>query len=307
MAHGVQRIGGVQLRDALKRRVNIPQRFPHPSLCLGVTDQLLQNRPPGAGTGPAGRQRPLAGERQPKLVVQPQKPLTIGRLVGKAQKIHGIQHNFVGEKRQVGLFKAVGHTPPLAQVHQRQRTLVVAEQHRRLPAAAPGFLKQPVDLLLAPGDAPYLNGALRPLGRPQGFGAAVAAAGHKGVGGGHDLLTGTVILLHQQHLCAGVDLLKVHQCLGVGGAEPIDALILVAYHKQVQTAPRQQPYNFVLNFGGILRFIHAKIFIPLLEIRQHRRRGPQNLQRKHHLVVVVHLPGPFQRGLVAAVQLRQVG
>lgn len=53
--------------------------------------------------------------------------------------------------------------------------------------------------------------------------------------------------------------------------------------------------------------IHAKIFIPLLEIRQHRRRGPQNLQRKHHLVVVVHLPGPFQRGLVAAVQLRQVG
>ena len=63
----------------------------------------------------------------------------------------------------------------------------------------------------------------------------------------------------------------------------------------------------MLNFGGILRFIHAKIFIPLLEIRQHRRRGPQNLQRKHHLVVVVHLPGPFQRGLVTAVQLRQAG
>ena len=210
------------------------------------------------------------------------------------------------KKRQVGLFKAIGHAVALAQVDQRQRTFVVAEQHRCLPAAVLRLRKQPLNLFLAPGDGAYLYRALRPLGGAQRFGAAVAAAGHKGVGCGYDLLAGAIVLFHQQDACAGVDLLKIHQRLRVGRAEAVDALVFVTDHEQVQAAPRQQPNDLVLNFRGVLRFIHAEIPVPLLEIPQHRRRGAQNLQRKHHLVVVVHLPGAFQRGLVAAVQLRQV-
>ena len=107
-------------------------------------------------------------------------------------------------------------------------------------------------------------------------------------------------------MCAGVGLFKVHQSLGVGGAEAVNTLVLVAHHKDIAAFLRQHADNLMLHLGGILGFIHAEILIPLPERLRHSGRTAQDLQRKAELVVVVHFVRGLQRLLVAAVQVGQI-
>ena len=116
---------------------------------------------------------------------------------------------------------------------------------------------------------------------------------------------GAIVLLHQQNLCAGIGLFKVHKRLGVGGAEAVNALVLVADHKDIAAFLRQHADNFMLYLGRILRLIDAEILVPLAERRRNRGRTAQDLQRKAELVVVVHFVRGLQRLLVAAVQVGQ--
>ena len=142
--------------------------------------------------------------------------------------------------------------------------------------------------------------------RCDGLGAAIAVARHKAVGSLQKRLCGAIVLLHQQNLCAGIGLFKVHQRLGVGGAEAVNALVLVADHKDIAAFLRQHADNFMLYLGRILRLIDAEILVPFAERRRNRGRTAQDLQRKAELVVVVHFVRGLQRLLVAAVQVGQI-
>ena len=183
---------------------------------------------------------------------------------------------------------------------------MVAEQHRRFAAAGFGNVKQVAGLVLAPGNAHDLH---RRTGTARGayrFGAAVAAARHKMVGGVQNGIGGAVVMLQQQHLRTGVLLVKFQQRLRVGGAKAVNALILVPDHKQAFAVSCQQVQKLVLQLGGVLRLVYAKMTVLRLKIRQNAGRCPQNLQSKDHLVIVIHPVLRTQGGLVAVIQLRQV-
>ena len=111
----------------------------------------------------------------------------------------------------------------------------------------------------------------------------------------HDPAAGAVILFHQQYFGAAVFLLKVEERLRIRRAEPVNALVLVSDHKKIVVAGSQQGDDRVLDPGRVLRLIHADVLVLILEVRQHLRHFAQNVQRIHHLIVVVHqmlLPQP---------------
>ncbi len=114
-------------------------------------------------------------------------------------------------------------------------------------------------------------------------------------------------MLHQQHPGARPHLLKLHQRLGIGRPETVDALVLVPHHKEIAGAPRQQGDDLVLDLGSVLGFVHTEIAVPVLKIPQHRRHSFEDLQGKDHLVVVVHPAPALQLRLVAVVEGGQIG
>ena len=117
-----------------------------------------------------------------------------------------------------------------------------------------------------------------------------------------DLRRGAVVLFEEQDLCAGVVRLKVQQHIRTGGAEAIDALILVTDEKQVPACTGQQRDDRMLDARGILCLVHAEVVIARLKFVQDLRDLPQDAQGIDHLVVIVHLPGIAQRLLIGAVE-----
>ena len=275
------------------------------------TDAVLiqQGRPATLPVLPrliAGKQRLCAGDGHAEFVVAAQKSFPIRGVCGQRENIGHIADDLVGKKGLVHCLAGVGDAPPLAQVDDGQCALVVAEQHRRPGIAVLRRLKQEWQLVGATWHGDDLQRCAGALRRCDGLGAAIAVARHKAVGSLQNRLCGAVVLLHQQNLCAGIGLFKVHQRLGVGGAEAVNALVLVADHKDIAAFLRQHADNFMLHLGRILRLIDAEILVPLAERRRNRGRTAQDLQRKAELVVVVHFVRGLQRLLVAAVQVGQV-
>ena len=130
----------------------------------------------------AGVQRLHLCDRHAKFVVAAQKNICVGGAGSQRKDIRHIPHDFVGEKRGVDVFAAIGHAPALAQVDDGQGALVVAEQHGGFCLAVLRRLKQKRQLI---GTAAHRDDlqrfacALRGLYR---FGAAITIAGHKEVG-----------------------------------------------------------------------------------------------------------------------------
>ena len=129
-----------------------------------------------------------------------------------------------------------------------------------------------------------------PLGTagPHVLGVAAAVALDEGVRLLHDGPGGAVVGLHQQHLPLRVDLPELHQRLGPGRPEAVDALILVPHHEQVAAPGSQQAEDGVLDFGGILGLVHTEVGVFALEVGQDVGVPAENPQGKDHLVVVVH-------------------
>ena len=116
-----------------------------------------------------------------------------------------------------------------------------------------------------------------------------------------DLRRGAVVLFEEQDLCAGVVRLKVQQHIRAGGAEAVDALVLVADEKQVPACTGQQRDDCMLDARGILpRPRRSSDSAP--GIRAGSPDPPQDAQGIDHLVVIVHLPGIAQRLLIGAVE-----
>ena len=97
---------------------------------------------------------------------------------------------------------------------------------------------------------------------------------------------------------------EVHQCLGAGGPEAVDALVLVPHQKEIAGA--EQVDDGVLDAGGVLSLVHAEVAAALLEMGEDLGVAPQDLQGVDHLVIVVH-QGAVPEGLVVGlVDLREV-
>ena len=255
---------------------------------------------------PGGVQRLRPCHRHAELEITAQKGVGIVRAGCQRKNIRDIPHDLVGEKGLLDRLAAIRHAAPLTQVDDGQRALMVAEEHSGLDLAMLRLRKQKGQLVSA---AAHLHDPDRlpgPLRRGNGFRAAVAVARHKAVGSGQDRLPRAVVFLHQQHPRAGVGLFKVHQCLRVGRAEAVNALVLIPDHKKVAALLRQHPDDLMLHAGGILRLIHAEIAVPLTERRRHGGGAVQDLQRKAELVIVVHFVPRPEGLLVSAVQRRQI-
>ena len=94
--------------------------------------------------------------------------------------------------------------------------------------------------------------------------------------------------------------------LRAGRPESIDTLILVPHQEQVAVFPGQQPQDHMLNFGGVLGFVHAQVLPARPQPGQQIRAAPQDAQGIDHLVVVVH-PLMLPHGLaIGAVEGREI-
>ena len=189
----------------------------------------------------------------------------------------------------------------LQQVDEGQGAVVVAKEYRRRFGAVPGHLQQVFVLPVVVGHRHLPHRLSLGISGAHVLGAAAQIALDEGVRSLHDALGRAVILLHQQHLGSGVGLLKLQQGLGPGGAEAIDALVLVAHHEDVVAGGCQQPEDGMLDFGGVLGLIYTEVGIPRPKALQNVGVLAEDTQSKDHLVVVVHQAAAAQKVLVTLV------
>jgi hypothetical protein len=81
---------------------------------------------------------------------------------------------------------------------------------------------------------------------------------------------------------------KIQQGVRPGGAETVNALVLVADHEEILAFRGQQLDDRVLDAGCVLRFIHADIRKALLKGIQHDGIFLQDGIGIGHLIVKVH-------------------
>ena len=82
--------------------------------------------------------------------------------------------------------------------------------------------------------------------------------------------------------------LKGKQRLRVRRTEAVNALVLISHHKQVFRFGCKQGYNGMLDFGCVLRLVHAQVRKFILIQSKQLRKPLQHGIGIHHLVVVVH-------------------
>ena len=191
------------------------------------------------------------------------------------------------------------------QIDERQRAFVIAVQHgKALPCRR--LLGKPGVLTPPPGQPAAHHRCTHKIGRCHPLGMAVGILPDKIPRGSNNAAGGAVIGLQIEHLCLRPVLLEGHQRLRISGAKTVNALILVAHHKQVAAVRCQQPNDLMLDFRGILRLIHMKITIFLLPCLQKLRLGSQDLQAVDHLIIVIHQPVIQKQLTVGIKQLEKL-
>ena len=108
------------------------------------------------------------------------------------------------------------------------------------------------------------------------------------VSGADDAGIRTEILFHQEDPGTGMMLLKLEKRIGIGRAEAVDALILVADHEEVFGPGREEGDDGVLDLRGVLGLIDTDVRVLLLEMLAQPREALQHGIGIDHLVVVIH-------------------
>ena len=252
--------------------------------------QFLQNRISGGPAPLTGILRRLFGNAAAQLVVDALKHLRVPFVVSKGDDVQNVRDDPVCKEGVVHLPAPVNGTLPLQQVDQRQRTVVIPVKDSSLSAAANSYIQQPLVLNCPVCRQDQMHVRAGFPGGTDGFGVAVGISLNEPIRQPEDLRRGAVVFLHQQYPGAGIGLLKLHQGVRIGGAEAVNALVLVPYHEKVPGFPGQKMDDGVLDPGGILGFIHADVRKCVLKIGQDIRMDLQNSLGIHHLVVIVHPP-----------------
>ena len=108
------------------------------------------------------------------------------------------------------------------------------------------------------------------------------------VSGAHDAGVRTEILFHEENPGTGMMLLKLEKRIGIGCAEAVDALILVADHEEVFGPGREEGDDGVLDLRGVLGLIDTDVRVLLLEMLEEPREALQHGIGIDHLVVIIH-------------------
>ena len=297
-----------RLRQRVQPRAELLRGFAAGIRKIALREQAREHRRVRPRAFGAGGQRRLPGDHGAEFIIDAQKPLRIVRRGGKAQDIAHVADDAVREERILRAAAAVGKTRALQRVDEREGAVIVAvEDGKRRLMNLRGQREQIPDLRLPRSGVDRLHRLPGGADGTDGLGVAAAVFGDEGVRRLQDLGRGAVILLHEQQLRAGVGLRELQQRLGPGGAEAVDALVLVADQKQIAGLLGQQPDDRVLHARGILRFVDAQVRVLRLKLRQHVRMLAQNGQRVGHLVVVVHLPRGAQGLTVAGIDREKAG
>ena len=108
------------------------------------------------------------------------------------------------------------------------------------------------------------------------------------VGGLHDALRGTVVLLQLEELRVGVYGLEVQDVVDVCSAEGIDALCIVAHHTHALMLARELQHNLLLGVVRVLVLVDEDVLESLLILLQHLAVVAQKAVGHHQQVVEVH-------------------
>ena len=223
-----------------------------------------------------------------QFVVEVQEELTVERVPGKADDVGDIPHHPVGEKQALHLAAAIGDPLPVHPVNKRKCAVIVPIEHGSLCGTVlRQFAKVAVlRLAIIEGDLPEIwttaPGGLHVLG------PAAAVFLNEFIRRSNDLLGGTVVLLHIENFCLRINGVKLGQRLRIGGPEAIDALVLIAHHEEIPALSGQQANDRMLDLGGVLGFIHAKIPVSGLDGSKDIGILAQNLKSVDHLIVIIH-------------------
>ena len=143
-------------------------------------------------------------------------------------------------------------------------------------------------------------GAAAAIG-PQLLVLAAGVAADDGVGSIEDRLGGPVVLLELHDLGIRVVALEVEDVAQVGAAPRVDALVIVAHHRQVAVLGGQQAAEQVLRAIGVLVLVDQDLLPAPLVAGQHIRILLEQEDRAHQQVVEVDRVVLGQLALVCLV------
>ena len=250
-----------------KLRVKGFDPLPQPVLFCHCSSQCQQRF---AGSASPLLYRPLSqftADTTAKLIIKSQKQLRIILSDGKPEDIHHIPNGGMGKKAGFLSPAGIGYSLFVQQIYQGQGAFMIAIQHRQLSAQS-SLLGQ-ICILTPPAGNPVAGNRLSlRIGRSHVFGMAVGILPDKTIGSSHNGPGGAVVGLQIENLCPGPVGFKIGECLRPCRTEAVDALILIAHHKQISTLRSQQANNGMLNFGGVLGFVHVKITVFILPCPQ---------------------------------------
>ena len=153
----------------------------------------------------------------------------------------------MGKKGRLSATANIGRSLFFQQIDEGQCTFVIAVQHgKALPCRR---LLGKGSILTPPTGQPTAHHRLtHRIGCGHPLGMAMGILPDKIPGCGNNAAGRTVIGLQIQHLGLRPVRLEGHQRLRIGGAEAVNALIFVAYHKQVAAVGCQQADDLMLDF-----------------------------------------------------------
>ena len=157
----------------------------------------------------------------------------------KQQDVPDIRDNPAGKKARVRIPDPVRYPRPLKQIDQRQHTLIVPVEHRRLKGGVLCCFQQIAVLRAAARQRHFPDGRAsaglvrRRRFRPHLLWVPQPVPGNKMLCRLYDDRIRPVIVLHQKDAGPRVIALKIKQSLRVCRPESVDTLILIADHEKL--------------------------------------------------------------------------
>ena len=243
-------------------------------------------------------------------VAQVVERLAVAGVVGQADQRAQVAQRIVAEQRWLTVLAAdgEGHAAALERGGERGQAVVVAAEHAQ---RTPGR-----ERLSATGDLSALSA---PVAQRAAFHDAAAAGGsghvllaavgvvlYDAAARVHDLGAGSVVGLHIEHARTGMGVLEVHQVIGGGAAEAVDALILVAHEEQVAARACQLVADALLDGRGVLRLVDLDVVVGFAVALQQRRHDGERAVCEREQVIKVHHATFALEAAIVFVQLLEV-
>ena len=243
-------------------------------------------------------------------VAQVVEGVAVAGVEGQADQRAQVVQRVVGKQRGLAVLAAdgEGHARALQRVAQRRQAVVVAAEHAQRPSGRErlGAARDLCALGVPVAQGAVFHDAAVGLGGGHALLAAVCVVLYDAAARVHDLGAGAVVGLHVEHARAGVGVLEVHQIVGRGAAEAIDALVLVAHEEQVAAGAGQQVADALLDGRGVLRLVDLDVVVGAAVALQQRRHDGERAVGEGEQVAKVHHAALALCAAVVLVQLFQV-